>query len=99
MKVSELMSKHPLNPDFAGVTTNDDWVLAVKTSPDQASEKDYIVIQSGVTSHAAQHQQRKRRQPVCAHGQKHHPHQRTASVFRHGRPHDCRPGAGVSAFA
>lgn len=53
MKVSELMAKHPLNPDFAGVTTNDDWVLAVKTSLEQASEKDYIVIQSGVTSHAA----------------------------------------------
>ena len=53
MKVSELMANHPLNPDFAGVTTNDDWVLAVKTSPEQATEKDYIVIQSGVTSHAA----------------------------------------------
>ena len=53
MKVSELMKKHPLKPEFAGVTTNDDWVLAVKTSSDQASEKDYVVIQSGVTSHAA----------------------------------------------
>ena len=37
MKVSELMSKHPLNPDFAGVTTNDDWVLATNPSPDQAT--------------------------------------------------------------
>ena len=53
MKVSELMAKHPLKPEFAGITTPDDWVLAIKTEEGQSAEKDYIVIQSGVTSHAA----------------------------------------------
>ncbi len=53
MKVSELMATHEINEDFAGITTNDDWVLAIKTAPEQATEKDYIVIQGGVTSHAA----------------------------------------------
>ena len=31
MKVSEIMAKHPLKPEFAGITTPDDWVLAIKT--------------------------------------------------------------------
>lgn len=53
MKVSELMAKHPLKEEFAGITTPDDWVLAIKTEAGQATEKDYIVIQGGVTSHAA----------------------------------------------
>ena len=53
MKVSELMAKHTLKPEFAGITTPDDWVLAIKTEEGQSAEKDYIVIQSGVTSHAA----------------------------------------------
>ena len=53
MKVSELMANHPLNESFAGITTPDDWVLAIKTDDSQSTEKDYIVIQGGVTSHTA----------------------------------------------
>ena len=53
MKVSELMANHTLDADFAGITTNDDWVLAIKTEVGQATEKDYTVVQGGFTSHAA----------------------------------------------
>lgn len=53
MKVSELMANHPLNEEFAGITTPSDWVLAIKTDDSQSTEKDYIVVQAGVTSHAA----------------------------------------------
>ena len=53
MKVSELMANHPLNESFAGITTPNDWVLAIKTDDSQSTEKDYIVVQAGVTSHAA----------------------------------------------
>lgn len=53
MKVSELMAGKTLNPEFEGITTNDDWVLAIKTSSEQTTEKDYTVVQGGVTSHAA----------------------------------------------
>ena len=53
MKVSELMKGRELNPDFADITTNDDWVLAIKTEEAQTTENDYTVVQGGVTSHAA----------------------------------------------
>lgn len=53
MKVSELMQGKELIPSYEGVVTNDDFVLAIKTAAEQATEKDYIVIQGGITSHAA----------------------------------------------
>ena len=55
MKVSELMAGKTPSPDFAGVATNDDFVLAVDVSEDgQASDpKEYEVVQVGITSHAA----------------------------------------------
>lgn len=53
MKVSELMAGVTPSPEFAGIETNDDFVLAIQTDAEQATEKDYTVVQSGVTSHAA----------------------------------------------
>ena len=52
MKLSELMAKHTLNPDFTGFVTNDDWVLAVDcgTTPatDFSKAEDFAVVQMGV---------------------------------------------------
>lgn len=41
------------NPEYAGIATNDDFLLAIKTEEGQATEKDYTVVQGGVTSHEA----------------------------------------------
>lgn len=52
MKLSELMGKVTLNPDFTGFVTNDDFVLAVDcgTTPATGFEtvEDFAVVQMGV---------------------------------------------------
>lgn len=52
MKLSELMSKITLNPDFEGFVTNDDFVLAVDCgetpAADFESAEDFAVVQLGV---------------------------------------------------
>lgn len=53
MKVSELMAGITPSASFAGVETNDDFVLAIKTEESQTTEKDYTVVQAGITSHEA----------------------------------------------
>lgn len=55
MKLSELMEGRTPNPDFAGVATNDDFVLAIDISEDSSAESgDYEVVQSGIASVDAQ---------------------------------------------
>lgn len=53
MKVSELMANRDVVAEYSGGVTNDDFVLAIQTESTQAKESDYIVVQGGVTSHAA----------------------------------------------
>ena len=53
MKVSELMNGITPKTDYEGFATNDDFVLAVKTSDDQTTENDFTVVQTGITSHEA----------------------------------------------
>ena len=53
MKVSELMTGITPNEKFEGFATNDDFVLAVKTSTDQASPADFTVVQVGISGHEA----------------------------------------------
>lgn len=52
MKLSELMSKITLNPDFEGFVTNDDFVLAVDCGETPAADfetaEDFAVVQLGV---------------------------------------------------
>lgn len=49
MKVSELMAGYTPSDDFAGFATNDDWVLAVGINlEEEATEKDYTVVQMGI---------------------------------------------------
>lgn len=52
MKVSELMANHELNPNFEGIVTNDDWVLAVDcgetAATDWTSANDFAVVQLGI---------------------------------------------------
>lgn len=57
MKVSELMADRTLDANFAGVVTNDDFVLAVDIGDGQTPATDvgdYEVIQEGITSVDAQ---------------------------------------------
>lgn len=55
MKVSELMAGYMPSSAFAGVATNDDFVLAIDVSEDgDASEADYEVVQGGISSVDAQ---------------------------------------------
>ena len=49
MKLSELMSGVTPNPEFAGIVTAGDMVLAVDFSGEAASPADYIVADEGVT--------------------------------------------------
>lgn len=53
MLLAELMAGHTVNPNFEGVVTNDDWVLAVdcgETAATDWSEADtFAVVQLGVT--------------------------------------------------
>ncbi|MFV0351429.1 MAG: phage tail tube protein [Oscillospiraceae bacterium] len=53
MKLSELMTGLTPNPDFEGIATADDFVLAVDFSGTAAGPKDYIVAQEGITEHSA----------------------------------------------
>lgn len=39
--------------DYAGIATNNDFVLAIQTEPDQIQEEDYTVVQGGVISYEA----------------------------------------------
>lgn len=48
MKLSELMAGYTPSAEFAGIATNDDWVLAVGIG-ETTSEADYTVVQSGIT--------------------------------------------------
>lgn len=49
MKVSELMAGYTPSDKFAGFATNDDWVLAVGINlEEEATEKDYTVVQMGI---------------------------------------------------
>lgn len=52
-KVSEIMAGVTPDPEYAGIATNDDFILAIQTEESQTTEKDYIVVQGGVTSHEA----------------------------------------------
>lgn len=55
MTVSELMAGYTPDAAFAGVATNDDFVLAIDVSEDgTAAEGDYEVVQSGISSVDAQ---------------------------------------------
>jgi hypothetical protein len=56
MKLSELMQGYTPNPDFEGWVTNDDFVLAINTTPKTASvkETDYHVVQLGIEGLDAQ---------------------------------------------
>lgn len=56
MKLSELMQGYTPNPDFEGWVTNDDFVLAINTTPETASvkETDYHVVQLGIEGLDAQ---------------------------------------------
>lgn len=49
MKVSELMKGIVPNPDFSGLVTNDQWVLAVGLPEQGENESDYEVVQAGMT--------------------------------------------------
>lgn len=55
MKLSELMAKITPSPEFEGFATNDDFVLAVNIAGTSGAGTvgDYVVVQTGVTSHAA----------------------------------------------
>lgn len=56
MKLSELMQGYTPNPDFEGWVTNDDFVLAINTTPetDSVKETDYHVVQLGIEGLDAQ---------------------------------------------
>ena len=49
MKVSELMKNITPDPEFKGFVTNDDMVLAVGIGEFTAGEKDYTVVQMGIS--------------------------------------------------
>lgn len=52
-KVSEIMADVTPDPEYEGIATNDDFILAIKTEESQSTPGDYIVVQGGVTSHEA----------------------------------------------
>ncbi len=49
MKLSQLMQGHTPNADFTGITTADDFVLAVDFSASASAPGEYIVAQDGMT--------------------------------------------------
>lgn len=53
-KVSELMAGYTPSEDFEGWVTNDDWVFAIGVTGEEASEKDYEVVQMGIAGLDAQ---------------------------------------------
>jgi hypothetical protein len=56
MKLSELMQGYTPNPDYEGWVTNDDFVLAISTTPEtpDTDEADYNVVQLGIEGLDAQ---------------------------------------------
>ena len=51
MKLSALMADYTPSAEFAGVATNDDFVLAVDIAEESAGKvANYIVVQSGIAS-------------------------------------------------
>lgn len=56
MKISELMNGVEVNSDFTGYVTNDDYVLAINTTPDKdgVDPSEYEVLESGVAGLDAQ---------------------------------------------
>lgn len=55
MKLSALMAGHTPSAEFAGVATNDDFVLAIDTSESGNSEVgNFVVVQTGVSAVDAQ---------------------------------------------
>ncbi|MFV0413871.1 MAG: hypothetical protein ACK5L3_11515, partial [Oscillospiraceae bacterium] len=52
MKLSELMTGVTPNPAFEGITTADDYVLAVDFSGAATGPADFIVAQEGITEHS-----------------------------------------------
>lgn len=54
MKVSELMTGKTPTPEFEGWVTNDDWVFAIGITGEEASEKDYQVVEMGIAGLDAQ---------------------------------------------
>ncbi|MCM1295665.1 MAG: hypothetical protein NC311_09000 [Muribaculaceae bacterium] len=51
MKLSDLMAEVTLHPDFDGVVTADDYVLAVGFGSEEEPD-DYLVAQEGITEHS-----------------------------------------------
>lgn len=51
MKLSELMKDVTLKPDYEGWATNDDYVLAINTTPEgeNVKEEDYEVLEMGIS--------------------------------------------------
>lgn len=55
MTLTELMAGYAPDPAFAGVATNDDFVLAIDVSDDStADDGDYVVVQTGISAVDAQ---------------------------------------------
>ena len=52
MKLSELMAEVELQPDFEGVVTADDYVLAIGLAGSETGPGDYLVAQEGVSEHS-----------------------------------------------
>ena len=51
MKLSVLMKNYTPSPEFAGVATNDDYVLAVDIAEESTGKvADYVVVQSGIAA-------------------------------------------------
>lgn len=53
-KVSQLMAGYTPNENYEGWVTNDDWVFAIGVTGEEASEKDYEVVQMGIAGLDAQ---------------------------------------------
>lgn len=55
MTLTELMAGYTPSAEFAGVATNDDFVLAIDVSEDStAADGDFVVVQSGISAVDAQ---------------------------------------------
>lgn len=52
MKLSELMREVTVTPDYAGIVTADDFVLAIGLAGDETGPDDYLVAQEGITEHS-----------------------------------------------
>lgn len=54
LTVKKLMEGYTPSDDFEGWVTNDDWVFAIDTTGTAESEKDYTVVQMGISGLDAQ---------------------------------------------